>query len=119
MASKGGGSIPNEDEPGPCCVDLVLDAAQLRRLLFAKQSAIVTEPDQHHWSLLVDRAQRNLVAFEIKHHALAESLTGDVSHQGRRGACLADNQRRLVSCHAALFMSVSGLELNSRGFRTL
>jgi hypothetical protein len=82
MASEGGGSIPNEDEPGPCCLDLVLDAAQPRRLLFAKQSAIVTEPDQHNRSLLVDRAQRDLVAFEIKHHALAESLTGSVSRQG-------------------------------------
>ena len=85
MASEGGGSIPNEDEPGPCCFDLVLDAAQLRRLLFAKQSAIVTEPDKHHRSLLVDRAQRDLVAFEIKHHALAESLTGSASHHGQRG----------------------------------
>ena len=84
MASVCGGSIPNEDEPGPCCLDLFFDAAQLRRLLFAKQSAIVTEPDQHHRSLLVDRAQRDLVAFEIKHHGLADSLTGGVSHHGRR-----------------------------------
>jgi hypothetical protein len=85
MASEGGGSIPNEHEPGPCCLDLVLDAAQLRRLLFAKQSAIVTEPNQHHRTLLVDRAQRDLATLEIKHHALAESLTGGVSHHGRRG----------------------------------
>ena len=85
MASEGGGSIPNEDEPGPCCLDLFFDAAQLRRLLFAKQSAIVPEPDQHRCSLFVDRAQRNLVAFEIKHHGLAESLTGTVSDHGRRG----------------------------------
>jgi hypothetical protein len=84
MVSEDGGSVPNEDEPGPCCLDLVLDAAQLRRLLFAKQSAIVTEPDQHHRSLLVDHAQGDLVAFEIKHHALADSLTGGVSHHGRR-----------------------------------
>lgn len=84
MASEGGGSIPDEDEPGPCCLDLVLDAAQLRRLLFAKQSAIVTEPDQHHRSLLVDRTQRDVVVFEVEHHALAESLTGGVSHHGRR-----------------------------------
>jgi hypothetical protein len=85
MASEGGGSIPNEDEPGPCCLDLVLDAAQLRRLLFAKQSAIVPEPDQHRWCLFVDRAKRDLVPFEIKHHGLAESLTGSVSDHGRRG----------------------------------
>jgi hypothetical protein len=85
MASESGGSIPNEDEPGPGCLDLVLDAAQLRRLLFAKESAIVTEPDQHHRTLLVDRAQRDLVAFEIKHHALPESLTGGSSHHRRRG----------------------------------
>jgi hypothetical protein len=84
MSSEGGGSIPYEDEPRPCCLDLVLDAAQLRRLLFAKQSAIVTEPDQHHRSLLVDRAQRDLATLEIKHHALAKSLTGGVSHHGRR-----------------------------------
>jgi hypothetical protein len=82
MASEDGGSIPYEDEPGSCCLDLVLDAAQPRRLLFAQQSAIVTEPDQHHRSLSVDRTQRYFVAFEIKRHALAEPLTGGVSHHG-------------------------------------
>ena len=105
MASEGGGSIPNEDEPGPCCLDLVLDAAQLRRLLFAKQSAVVTEPDQHHRSLLVDRAQRDLVAFEIKHHALAESLTGGSSHHGRRGACRANKSVDLSVGTRDLFIS--------------
>ncbi|HEY8814339.1 MAG TPA: hypothetical protein VIP57_04465 [Candidatus Dormibacteraeota bacterium] len=84
MASEGSGSIPNEDEPGSCCLDLALDAAQLRRLLFAKQSAIVAEPDQHQRSLLVERAQRDLVAFEIKDDGLAECLTGGVSHHWRR-----------------------------------
>ena len=105
MASEDGGSIPDEDQPGSCCLDLVLDAAQLRRLLFAKQSAIVTEPDQHHRSLLEDRTQRDLVAFEIKHHPLAESLTGGASHHGRHGACLGDKQRRRSMGTRALFIS--------------
>lgn len=106
MASEGGGSIPNEDEPGPCCLDLVLDAAQLRCLLFANQSAIVTEPDQHHRSLLVDRTQRDLMALEIKHHGLAESVTGGVSHHGRRWACPADSCVGLSAGTRALFISV-------------
>jgi hypothetical protein len=105
MASEGSGSIPNEDEPGPCCLDLVLDAAQLRRLLFAKQSAIVTEPDQHHWSWLVDRAQRDIVAFEIKHHALAESPTGSVSHHGRREHASPTSSARLSAGTRELFIS--------------
>jgi len=105
MASEGGGSIPNEDEPGPCCLDLVLDAAQLRRLLFAKQSTIVTEPDQHHRSLLVDRTQRDLVALEIKHHALAESLTGGVSHHGRRGHASPTSSVGLSAGTRDLFIS--------------
>jgi hypothetical protein len=105
MASEGGGSIPNEDEPGPCCLDLVLDAAQLRRLLFAKQSAIVTEPDQHHRSSLVDRAQRDLVAFEIKHHALAESRTGGVSYQRRRGHASPTGSLSLSASTRDLFIS--------------
>ena len=45
------------------------------------------------------------MAFEIKHHALAESLTGGVSHHGRREACLADQQRPLASWNADLFIS--------------
>ena len=106
MAGEGRGSIPNEDEPGPRCLDLVLDAAQLRRLLFAQQSAIVTKPDQHHRSLLVDRAQRALVAFKIKHRALAESLTGGFSHHGRHGACLGHKQRRRSMGTRAWFISV-------------
>jgi hypothetical protein len=105
MASEGGGSTPNEDEPGPCSLDLVLDAAQLRRLLFAKQSAVVTEPDQHHLSLLVDRAQRDLVAFEIKHHALAESLTGSVSHYQRREHASPTSNIGLSACTQDLFIS--------------
>jgi len=104
MASEGGGSIPNEDEPGPCCLDLVLDAAQLRRVLFAKQSAVVTEPDQHHRSLLVDRAQRYLVAFEIKHHCLADSLTGGVSHHERRGHASPTSRVGLSADTRALFI---------------
>ena len=105
MASEGGGSTPNEDQPGTCCLDLVLDAAQLRRLLFAKQSAIVPEPDQHRWSLFVDRAQRGLVAFEIKHHGLAESLTGTVSDHGRRGHASPTVSVGLSAGTRALFIS--------------
>ena len=105
MASEGSGSIPNEDEPGSCCLDLALDAAQLRRLLFAKQSAIVTEPDQHHRSLLVDRTQWDLVVFEVEHHALAESLTGGVSHHGRRGHASATSSVGLSAGTRDLFIS--------------
>lgn len=105
MASEGGGSTPNEDEPGPGCLDLVLDAAQLRCLLFAKQSAIVAEPDQHHRSLTVDRAQRDLVAFEVKHHCFAESLTGGVSHHGRREHASPTSRVGLSAGTRALFMS--------------
>ena len=105
MASEGGGSTPNEDEPGPCGLDLVLDAAQLRRLLFAKQSAIVTEPDQHHRSLLVDRTQRDLVAFEIKHHCLADSLTGRVFHHERPGHASPTSRVGLSAGTRDLFIS--------------
>ena len=44
----------------------------------------MTEPDHHHRSSLVDLVQRDLVAFEIKHHAFAESVAGGVFRHGRR-----------------------------------
>ena len=105
MASVCGGSIPNEDELGPCCLDLFFDAAQLRRLLFAQQSAIVAEPDQHHRSLLVDRTQRDLMALEIKHHARADSLSGGVSHQGRHEHALPTSSVDLSAGTRELFIS--------------
>jgi hypothetical protein len=73
VASKGGSSVPDEDEPGPSGFDLLLDAAQLRRLLFAEESTVVAEPDQHHRSLFVDRTQRDVVALEVEHGSLGES----------------------------------------------
>jgi len=82
MASEGRISVPDEDEPRTGGLDLVLDAAQLRRLLFAEHSTVVTEPDQHHRSALVERAQGNVPAFEIEHRAVAEPSTGRTT--GRR-----------------------------------
>ena len=75
MPSGGEISVPDEHEPRPCRLDLLLDAAQLRRLLLAEHSAVVTEPDQHDRSLLVDPTQRNLATFEIEHGALTEPST--------------------------------------------
>jgi len=80
-------SIPDEDEPGARRLDLILDAAQLRRLLFAEESTVVAEPDQHHRPALVERMQRDLATIEIEHRALAQSSTHHVAsfgHAARR-----------------------------------
>jgi hypothetical protein len=73
VASEGRSSVPNEDEPGARRLDLTLDAAQLRRMLFAEESTVVAEPDHYHRSLLVDRTQRDVVALEVEHGSLGES----------------------------------------------
>lgn len=78
---KGGISVADEDEPRPGRFDLVLDAAQLRRLLFAEQSAVMTEPDKDHGPLLEDRAQEHLVSVEVEHHALREFAVAGCQHR--------------------------------------
>jgi len=79
VASEGRIPVPDEDEPGPGRVDFVLDAAQLRRLLFAEQSPVVAEPDQHDGSALVDGTKRDLATIEIEHRGLAEPSTGHIA----------------------------------------
>jgi hypothetical protein len=79
VASEGRIPVPDENEPGPGRLDFVLDAAQLRRLLFAEQSTVVAEPDQHDGSALVDGTKRDLAAIEIEHHGLAEPSTGHIA----------------------------------------
>jgi hypothetical protein len=80
VLSEGRISVSDKHEPRPCRLDLLLDAAQLRRLLFAKHSAVVTEPDQDHRSLLEDRTQRHLAALEVEHHALCEPAVAGYWH---------------------------------------
>jgi hypothetical protein len=81
MPGEGCVSVSNEDQPCACRLDLLFDAAQLRRLLFAEQSSVMTEPDQDHGSSLEDRAQGDLAALEVEHHTLSKTAVACCQHR--------------------------------------
>ena len=98
VARKGRRSVPDEDQSGPSCFDLLLDAAQLRRLLFAEESTVVTEPDQYHWSLAVDRTQRDVAALEVEHGGFGKAwVCGHTASSTRPRALTSRSHRASAS----------------------